>query len=115
MDMIRRPVAADAPGRPRARMGLSGKLLVLTLLFVMVAEVLIYVPSVANFRLNWLNDRLSAAYTAALVFETAPSGEVPEAVARQILGSIGARAVVLKMGQHRRLLAAENMPPAVSH
>ena len=38
----------------------------------MIAEVLIYVPSVANFRLNWLNDRLSAAYTAALVFETAP-------------------------------------------
>jgi signal transduction histidine kinase len=96
-------------------MGLSGKLLVLTLLFVMIAEVLIYVPSVANFRLNWLNDRLSAAYTAALVFESAPSGEVPEAVARQILESIGARAVVLKMGQHRRLLAAANMPPAVSH
>jgi signal transduction histidine kinase len=96
-------------------MGLSGKLLVLTLLFVMVAEVLIYVPSVANFRLNWLQDRLSDAYTAALVFETVPSGEVPEPVARQILDSIGARAVALKMGQHRRLLAAANMPPAVSH
>src|SRR2546429_5059370 len=115
MDMTDRPAAADQSSRARARMGLSAKLLVLTLSFVMIAEVLIYVPSVANFRLNWLNDRLSAAYTAALVFETAPSGEVPEAVARQILGSIGARAVVLKMGQHRRLLAAENMPPAVSH
>ena len=44
-------------------MGLSAKLLVLTLSFVMIAEVLIYVPSVANFRLNWLSDRLSAAYT----------------------------------------------------
>src|SRR5437660_7286327 len=110
--------ASAAPATQRARrpyFGLSGKLLVLTLLFVMVAEVLIYVPSVANFRLNWLNDRLSAAYTAALVFETAPSGEVPEAVARQILGSIGAGAVVLNVGQHGRLLAAENMPPAVSH
>src|SRR6266702_4734796 len=96
-------------------MGLSGKLLLLTLLFVMIAEVAIYVPSVANFRLNWLNDRLSAAYTAALVFETAPSGEVPEAVARQILQSIRARAVALKMGQQRRLLAAGNMPPAVNH
>ena len=51
-----------------SRFGLSGKLLVLTLLFVMIAEVLIYVPSIANFRLNWLQDRLSAAYTAALVF-----------------------------------------------
>ncbi len=61
---------------PRApRIGLSGKLLVLTLLFVMMAEVLIYVPSIANFRLNWLNDRLSAAYTAALVLEAAPSGD----------------------------------------
>ena len=35
------------------RFGLSGKLLLLTILFVMIAEVLIYVPSIANFRLNW--------------------------------------------------------------
>src|SRR5882724_13587273 len=100
MNMIDQPVEAErSPGaraRLGSRLGLSGKLLILTLLFVMIAEVLIYVPSVANFRLNWLNDRLSAAYTAALVFETAPSAEVPEAVARQILESIGARAVVLK-------------------
>jgi signal transduction histidine kinase len=115
MDMMRRPVAADAPGRQRARMGLSGKLLVLTLLFVMIAEVLIYVPSIANFRLNWLQDRLSAAYTAALVFATAPSGEVPEPVARQILESIRAHAVALKFGQQRRLLAAGKMPGAVTH
>ena len=98
-----------APGSTRERaprLGLSGKLLVLTILFVMIAEVLIYVPSIANFRLNWLNDRLSAAYTAALVFEAAPGGMVPENVARQILDSIGARAVAMKMGQQRRLLAA---------
>src|SRR5215813_7690333 len=109
--------AAGATGanRARPRLGLSGKLLVLTLLFVMVAEVLIYVPSIANFRLNWLHDRLSAAYTAALVFEAAPEGMVPEPVARQILDSIGARAVALKMDQQRRLLVASDMPPAVNH
>ena len=95
-------------------MGLSGKLLVLTLLFVMIAEVLIYVPSIANYRLNWLNDRLSDAYTAALVFETAPNGIVPETVAREILGSIGARAVAVKMDQQRRLLAVSDMPPAIN-
>jgi signal transduction histidine kinase len=99
--------------RPALRLGLSGKLLVLTLAFVMMAEVLIYVPLIANFRLSWLNDRLSAAYTAALVFETAPDGMVPDTVARQILDSIGARAVALKMGQQRRLLAATQMPPAI--
>jgi signal transduction histidine kinase len=106
--------SASADGRPRAPgLGLSGKLLALTVLFVMMAEVLIYVPSVANFRLNWLHDRLSAAYTAALVFETAPGGMVPDTVARQILDSVGARAVALKMGQQRRLLAASDMPPAI--
>src|SRR5262252_10222466 len=115
MDMIRRPVAADAPGRPRARLGLSGKLLLLTLLFVMIAEVVIYVPSVANFRLNWLHERLSAAYTAALVFETAPSGMVPDTVAMKILDSIGAHAVALKMGNQRRLLAASDIRRPVTH
>jgi signal transduction histidine kinase len=110
-------MASSSPGDAAARafrLGLSGKLLLLTLLFVMMAEVLIYVPSVANFRLNWFNDRLSAAYTAALVFETVPpDAAVPEKVAREILKSIGARAVALKMGQQRRLLAAGEMPAAI--
>jgi signal transduction histidine kinase len=114
MDTTDQPAAADGSGRARPRMGLSGKLLILTVLFVMIAEVLIYVPSVANYRLNWLSDRLSDAYTAALVFETAPSGMVPESTAKQILESIGARAVALKMGQQRRLLAVSDMPQAVN-
>src|SRR6476660_4798132 len=93
--------------------GLSAKLLVLTILFVMIAEVLIYVPSVANFRLNWLNDRLSAAYTAALVLDAAPAGMISESLARDVLASIGARAIVMKTGNQRRLLAANNMPDKV--
>ena len=66
--------------RPRIRFGLSAKLLMLTVLFVMLAQVCIYVPSIANFRLTWLNDKLSAAHTAALVFEAAPM--VPESLSR---------------------------------
>ena len=95
------------------RIGLSGKLLFLTILFVMVAEILIYVPSIANFRLNWLNDRLAAAHTAALVLDAAPSGMVPESLAKQILQSIGARAVAMKMGTQRRLLASSDVPSQI--
>ncbi len=95
------------------RFGLSGKLLVLTILFVMIAEVLIYVPSVSQFRLNWLNDRLAAARTAALVLYAAPSGMVPEDLARDILNNIGAQAVVMKTGQTRRLLAVSEMPAEI--
>ncbi|MGA8423695.1 MAG: HAMP domain-containing sensor histidine kinase [Pseudolabrys sp.] len=80
----------------------------------MVAEILIYVPSVANFRLNWLSDRLAAAHTAALVLDAAPSGMVPESLAKQILNSIGARAVAMKMGNQRRLLAAADVPSEIA-
>jgi signal transduction histidine kinase len=97
------------------RLGLSGKLLLLTLLFVTVVEILIYVPAIANFRVNWLNDRLAAAHTAALVLDAAPSGMVPEPLARQILDSIGAKTVAMKMGDQRRLLAVADMPPSIHH
>jgi len=118
METTERPaVEGSAPG---TRWGLSGKLLVLTTLFVMIAEVLIYVPSIANFRYNWLNDKISAAYTAALVFQAAPrvpdsddALSIPDTLARQILESIGARAVAMKMGQRRRLLASADMPFAI--
>src|SRR5499426_697761 len=106
--------ATDIAAGRTPRFGLSGKLLVLTTLFVMLAEVLIYVPSIANFRLNWLNDRLAAAHTAALVLDAAPSGMVPKSLANEILTSIGARAVVMKMGNQRRLLAASDMPSTIA-
>lgn len=106
------PVPRRLPG---VRFGLSGKLLLLTVLFVMVAEVAIYLPSIANFRLNWLRDRLAAAHTAALVLDAAPSNMMPEALTRQILDSVGARAVAMKTGDQRRLLAAHEMPDTVKH
>jgi len=108
-------VAERETPAPARRLGLSGKLLLLTIVFVMVAEVLIYVPSIANFRLSWLNDRLAAASTAALVLDAAPSGMVPDALARQILDSVGARAIVMKTGNRRRLLANAEIPPAIDH
>ena len=107
------PVARPEPVRA-LRFGLSGKLLVLTILFVMIAEVLIYVPSVANFRVVWLKDRLATGYTAALVLDAAPNGVVSDALAKQILDSIGARAVAMKMGLRRRMLAIDDMPPPVA-
>jgi signal transduction histidine kinase len=104
-----RPAPVRAP-----RFGLSGKLLVLTILFVMIAEVLIYVPSVANFRLVWLKDQLATAYTAALVLDAAPNGVVSDALAKQILNSIGARGVALKMGSRHRMIAVDDMPPVIN-
>ena len=40
-------------------------------------------------------------------------GMVPDSLARQILTSVGARAVAIKMGQQRRLLASADLPAAI--
>src|ERR1700754_2400836 len=112
-----RTTANSNSAKPRRRLcaglGLSGKLLLLTTVFVMMAEVLIYVPSIANFRIMWLKDRLAAAHTAALVLDAAPSGMVPESLAQQILDSIGAKSVVMKTDQQRHLLVARNFSAEV--
>lgn len=109
----------DSAVRPEpvraARFGLSAKLLLLTILFVMIAEVLIYVPLVANFRVSWLNDRLEVAKTAALVLEAAPNNMVPDPLAKRILDSIGARAVAMKIsGKHYMLKPSDVALPPIA-
>ena len=46
---------------------LSGRFLGLMVVFVLIAEVLIFVPSVARFRADYLQNRLEMAQLAALV------------------------------------------------
>nr|WP_281502948.1 HAMP domain-containing sensor histidine kinase [Ancylobacter crimeensis] len=99
----------------RPRLGLSGKLLAFTLAFVVLAEVLIMVPAVAAFRLNWLSDRLAAARTAALVLDAAPEGMIQPQLTQELLNSVGAITVALKRNDTRRLLASSDMPPEVDH
>ena len=105
--------AAVAPAPARRGIGLSGRLLVLTIAFVMLAEVLIYVPSVARFQVSWLSDRLAAAQIAALVLAADAEGPVGEAVERKLLEGVGAELVAVRGGGTRRLLAMDTMPPAV--
>ena len=95
--------------------GLSAKLLMLTILFVMLGEVLIYVPSIANFRQNWLRDRLNAAQIAALVLDAAPDDMVPQELQRELLDNVGAHAVAMKRAESRRMLAFSDMPPEVDY
>ncbi len=91
--------------------GLSGKLLVLTVMFVMLAEVLIFVPSVANFRMNWLRERLASAQIASLALEAAPDRMVSEMLRKELLENAGVLAVSLRRPDSRGLvLSAENLP-----
>ncbi|MGL5139600.1 MAG: sensor histidine kinase, partial [Beijerinckiaceae bacterium] len=98
----------------RGSFGLSSRLLALTIVFVLLAEVLIFVPSIANFRRNWLSDRLAAARIAALVLEAAPEEALPETLVKDLLMSVGAESIALRIKGTRRLLAVNEAPPMVS-
>ena len=77
----------------------------------MLAEVLIFVPSIANYRVNWLTDRLRSAQLASLAAEASPEGVVPQGLRDELLRTAQVRAVALKRDEQRQLiLTAEPMP-----
>lgn len=84
--------------------GLPSKLLLLTAAFVLMAEALIFLPSVANYRISWLQQRLTAAQLAALASESFPGGEVPSALRADLLRTAQVRAIASRREGERRLV-----------
>lgn len=94
---------------PLAR-GLSTKLLVLTVLFIMLAEMLIFLPSLANFRLSWLEERLSTAAAVGIVLVESDPASLSHEVQDDVLRALGAMALAVRDEGASRLLVAVDMP-----
>jgi signal transduction histidine kinase len=84
--------------------GLSARLLLLTVLIVVVANVLILPPYLAAYEEQWLLDRLRAAELATLVEETAPGGVVTDRVRAMLLANAEVVSVALQADGERRLI-----------
>lgn len=91
---------------------LSGRLLILTTVFVMLAEVLIFVPSVAGFREDYLKDRLERAQIAslALLADDMLSTELEA----ELLRTAGVFNVVLRRDEMRQLVLSSPMTQTVA-
>jgi signal transduction histidine kinase len=77
----------------------------------MISEVLIYAPSIARFRKDYLEGRIAAAHLATLALEATPDNMVSEELKAELLDHAGAIAIVIaKPGEVRRVLSAA-MPP----
>ncbi|MEM8853447.1 MAG: HAMP domain-containing sensor histidine kinase [Pseudomonadota bacterium] len=100
--------AIDEDDRAGPRIGLGTKLLVLTIAFVMISEVLIFVPSIANYRNNWLKDAHRNASVAATIIAQTPN--VPQELKMRLLEATETIAIAHREGNRRRLLAV-GMPP----
>lgn len=84
--------------------GLSARLLLLTVLIVVLANMLIVPPNLAAFEEQWLLDRLRAAELATLVEETAPGGVVTDRVRAMLLANAEVVSVALQADGERRLI-----------
>ncbi|MGB8314866.1 MAG: HAMP domain-containing sensor histidine kinase [Aestuariivirga sp.] len=89
--------------QPGALRGLSGKVLLLTIIFVMLGEVLIFLPSIANFRIQWLKGHIAQAEIAALAAEAAPDQILSSDLRSEILKGAGVLVVSLQKGESRKL------------
>ncbi|KQT52347.1 histidine kinase [Aureimonas sp. Leaf454] len=95
---------------------LSTSLLWLTMLAVMVAEVLIFVPSIANFREDWLSRRLESAAVAGVSAEGSGRGSLlDEAAQAKLLHALDAKLVAITMNGTSQLLAKSPELSTIDH
>ena len=90
--------------------GLSGRLLILTILVVMLVEVAIFVPSVARFRADYLSERVVRAEIASLSVLAAPDGMVTTDLQQQLLEKTEAlNIVLLRQGTRTLIMSRDDM------
>jgi signal transduction histidine kinase len=103
----------DQPSQPRFGASLSLRLLGLTVIFFMLSEVLILVPSVAGFRHDYLRMVLGEAHLAALALEATPNNVVSPNLANKLLARVGAHGIVLHRVDNTTLMLDAPMPPHI--
>ncbi|MDX2290419.1 MAG: HAMP domain-containing sensor histidine kinase [Hyphomicrobiaceae bacterium] len=79
----------------------------------MLAEVLIFVPSIANYRLTWLHDRLMGSHLAALAAEAVPGGKIPDSLRMELLRTAAVKAVATRRDGQRRMVLPPDGPMTI--
>ena len=90
---------------------LSGRFLVLTIIFVMLAEVLIFVPSIARFREDYLLSRLERAQIASLALLA--DDMISADLEAELLRNAEVFNVVLRRNELRQLILQSPVPQPI--
>ena len=92
---------------------LNTRLLLLTVFFVMIAEVLIFIPSVANFRLTWIEGRLNTAATVStLLYENTVPRNQP-IISNETLMALGIKSLAIRADGRSELQIVNDMPEEI--
>lgn len=90
---------------------LSGRFLILTTVFVMLAEILIFVPSIARFREDFLLNRLERAQIASLALLA--DDMLADDLEAELLANAGVYNVVLRRDEVRQLMLSSPIPEQI--
>jgi signal transduction histidine kinase len=90
---------------------LSGRFLILTTIFVLIAELLIFVPSVARFREDYFLNHLERAQIASLTLLA--EDMISEELEAELLENAGVYNVVLRRDEVRQLILSSPIPTPI--
>ena len=93
--------------------GLSARLLLLTVFSIMVAEVMIWTPSVSRFRKVYLEEHIVRAHLATLALEALPDKSFSKQLGDKFLFHAEAYGIVLQGLDRRVLMVSKSMPTKV--
>lgn len=104
-------MAADKREMAGPFSGLSLKLITTIVLVILAVEIVVYLPSAANFRSGWLEDRLRVGLVAARVLDAAPDVmSLPRSLTDRLLMSAGATAIVYRREGQSQLIELQDRP-----
>lgn len=96
----------------RIRSSLSAKLLLLTVFFVLLVEIVLLIPSVAKQRVAWLQARVEAAYLVGLALEAPDAEMIEPQVADQLFATANILGVTVNRGGANIQIFAPDVDPA---
>jgi signal transduction histidine kinase len=105
--------AGFSQGWKLAAHSLSGRLLLLTIFYVMIGEVLIFLPSIGQYYRELLGNHIESAELAIMPFTMPGGDQLPESLRGAILKRAGAAAVLLKRADQRQLFLVDRLPQKV--
>jgi signal transduction histidine kinase len=103
----------SAETRWRHGLGLAGRVLVITIGFVLLALTLFYVTRLAAFRETWLHNKLAAAQTTVIAFDAGGSAPVAPELSRKLLESVGVKSMTISTPTGERVLSVAEASPGV--
>lgn len=108
-------MTAERSVLPSRFSGLSIKLIAAIIAVILLVEVVVYLPSLANYRASWLDDRLRVGVVAARVLDAVPDVmNLPRDLTDRLLTSAGANAIVYRReGQSQLIELADPITPDV--